>query len=60
MSMLNQTCKTCGKKFHNCTSCDNFDSPWLEDGYCSEDCWENTSDHQDYLEAVEMWKDDDD
>ena len=38
MDLNNKTCGKCGKKYHHCSSCDTWDMPWLERGYCSKVC----------------------
>lgn len=37
MSSANTTCRECGARFHNCSSCDNYGEDW-RCAYCSEGC----------------------
>lgn len=34
-------CKTCEKTYHCCGSCDSWGIEYMDDGYCSEKCFEH-------------------
>ena len=44
MSLKNTICKICGYKFHECGSCDHTGVPWLAEGCCCVDCWQEYMD----------------
>lgn len=44
MSLKNTSCKICGYKFHECGSCDHTGVPWLAEGCCCVDCWQEYMD----------------
>jgi len=54
MSFENQVCKICGKKYHCCSSCDNWDTPWRDMGYCSDICYEKVPGY--HVDIVESYR----
>lgn len=50
--MKNTTCKTCGRKFHACSSC-GLDHDW-EWTYCSEVCYKNSKDYSELEKAQDI------
>lgn len=37
-------CKQCEREFHYCSSCKNRE-PYLDCGFCSQQCWEESADY---------------
>ena len=44
--MINMVCKSCGKKFHYCSSCDHSGMQFADEGYCSEVCWHKCAEYK--------------
>jgi len=42
-------CKKCGKQVHYCSSC-GFVSYAIDEGYCSESCWESSKEYQEAMD----------